>query len=70
MEARVLPQPPDEIPDFYIQATESIQERWPRTLKQGDTFALFDALGDIVNPGLSPGACSIATQGICPDWNC
>jgi glycogen debranching enzyme len=55
MEARDLPGPPDDISSFYIQATESIQERWPRTLKQGDTFALFDAFGDVVNPGLTPG---------------
>jgi glycogen debranching enzyme len=45
----------DEIPSFYIQATASIQERWPRTLKHGDMFGLFDRLGDIVNPGLTPG---------------
>jgi len=55
MEAKVLTESPDEIPSFYIQATESIQERWPRTLKHGDSFALFDALGDFVNPGTSPG---------------
>ena len=55
MEAKSLSDSPDEIPNFYIQATESIQERWPRTLKHGDTFALFDALGDIVKPGASPG---------------
>jgi glycogen debranching enzyme len=55
MEAKPLPDSPDDISSFYIQATESIQERWPRTLKHGDTFALFDALGDIVEPGLSPG---------------
>src|SRR5258706_1506819 len=53
MEAKTLPA--DDISTFYIQATESIQERWPRTLKHGDTFALFDALGDIVKPGASPG---------------
>jgi len=46
---------PDEIPAFYIQATASIQERWPRTLKHGDLFGLFDRLGDIVNPDLTPG---------------
>ena len=40
---------------FYIQATESIQERWPRTLKDGDTFALFDDFGDVIDPGLTPG---------------
>src|SRR6201995_4574354 len=55
MEAQSRPDTPDDISTFYIQATESIQERWPRTLKHGDSFALFDALGDIVDPGLSPG---------------
>ena len=59
MEAKPLPQTPaepqDELASFYIQATESIQERWPRTLKQGDTFALFDTMGDIVQPGATPG---------------
>jgi glycogen debranching enzyme len=55
MEARSHPQTPDEISTFYIQATDSIQQRWPRTLKQGDLFGLFDALGDIVEPGHSPG---------------
>ena len=55
MEVKILPDSPDDISTFYIQATESIQQRWPRTLKQGDTFGLFDALGDCVNPGLTPG---------------
>ena len=59
MEAKILPVTPPELQDetasFYIQATESIQERWPRTLKQGDTFALFDTLGDIIQPGATPG---------------
>lgn len=55
MEAKILPDSPDDISTFYIQATESIQQRWPRTLKQGDTFGLFDAMGDCVNPGLTPG---------------
>ena len=55
MEAKALSVSPEDISTFYIQATESIQERWPRTLKQGDTFALFDALGDCVAPGLTPG---------------
>ncbi|MBS0277869.1 MAG: amylo-alpha-1,6-glucosidase [Proteobacteria bacterium] len=44
-----------ETPSFYIQATASIQELWPRTLKNGDTFALFDQLGDVADPGLTPG---------------
>ncbi|MEY4965656.1 MAG: hypothetical protein RL274_1239 [Pseudomonadota bacterium] len=55
MEAKILPGSPDDISTFYIQATESIQQRWPRTLKQGDTFAMFDALGDCIAPGLTPG---------------
>ncbi|HEX2593384.1 MAG TPA: amylo-alpha-1,6-glucosidase [Rhizomicrobium sp.] len=45
----------EEIPSFHIHATASIQERWPRTLKHGDMFGMFDRLGDIVNPGLTPG---------------
>ncbi|HEX3350683.1 MAG TPA: amylo-alpha-1,6-glucosidase [Acetobacteraceae bacterium] len=32
---------------FGIGATESLQERRPRTLKHGDTFAMFDASGNI-----------------------
>ena len=55
MEAQTLPVSPDDISTFYIQATESIQQRWPRTLKQGDSFAMFDALGDCIEPGLTPG---------------
>ena len=58
MEAKTLPdtaQAPDELASFYIQATESLQERWSRTLKQGDTFALFDTLGDVIDPGATPG---------------
>src|SRR5258708_16138751 len=55
MEAKILPDSPDDISTFHIQATESIQQRWPRTLKQGDTFGLFDALGDCVAPALTPG---------------
>jgi glycogen debranching enzyme len=55
MEAKTLLDSPEDISNFYIQATQSIQERWPRTLKQGDMFGLFDALGDCVAPGLTPG---------------
>ncbi|HEX4370519.1 MAG TPA: amylo-alpha-1,6-glucosidase [Rhizomicrobium sp.] len=55
MEAKPLPPAPDETSSFYIQATESIQERWPRILKSGDTFGLFDALGDVIEPRISPG---------------
>src|SRR3569832_1490033 len=55
MEVKPLPSSPDETSSFYIQATESIQERWPRTLKNGDMFGLFDALGDVKEPELTPG---------------
>jgi glycogen debranching enzyme len=55
MEVKPLPPSPDETSSFYIQATESIQERWPRTLKNGDMFGLFDALGDVKDPELTPG---------------
>jgi glycogen debranching enzyme len=53
----------DKLPDvaqtdasapFYISATASIQESWPRTLKHGDTFALFDQHGDILNSANNP----------------
>ena len=69
MEAKTLPdQSPDEISiHFYIQATELIQERWPRTLKQGDTFGLFDALGDVRRARRSrPAAFSTMTPAIFP----
>ncbi|MBV9062071.1 MAG: amylo-alpha-1,6-glucosidase [Alphaproteobacteria bacterium] len=39
---------------FYIAATASFQEAWPRTLKHGDTFAMFDAHGDILNAAGNP----------------
>ena len=39
---------------FYIPATTSLQERRPRTLKHGDTFAVFDPKGDIVSGPDSP----------------
>src|SRR5215469_6171882 len=55
MEVKTLPSSPDETSNFYIQATESIQERWPRTLKSGDLFGLFDAFGDVIDPGATPG---------------
>ena len=55
MEAKTLPSSPDETSSFYIQATESIQERWPRILKNDDLFALFDGFGDVVDPGATPG---------------
>jgi glycogen debranching enzyme len=41
-------------PEFYIQATSSLAERRARTLKHGDTFALFDPYGDLVAAPDSP----------------
>jgi len=44
------------VPQFCITATASLQERRPRTLKHGDTFAVFDHNGDIVpGPGSPEG---------------
>ena len=44
------------VPVFYIPATSSLQERRPRTLKHGDTFAVFDHNGDIIaGPGSPEG---------------
>src|SRR4051812_6732598 len=39
---------------FYIPATSSILERRPRILKHGDTFAVFDHYGDIIEAIGSP----------------
>jgi hypothetical protein len=43
-----------------------------RTLKHGDSFAMFDALGDIVEVEHSPGGWSTATRAIsrasCSCW--
>ncbi|HWI13762.1 MAG TPA: glycogen debranching N-terminal domain-containing protein, partial [Burkholderiales bacterium] len=39
--------PSSTAPDFYIPATSSVLERHPRTLKNGDTFAMFDHYGDL-----------------------
>jgi glycogen debranching enzyme len=41
---------------FFIPAAASLQERRPRTLKQGDTFAVCDQNGDaIASPGSADG---------------
>jgi glycogen debranching enzyme len=55
MEAKLLADHSDEISTFHIQATETIQQHWPHILKQGDAFAMFDALGDSIKPELTPG---------------
>ena len=39
---------------FFIPATASLQERRPRTLKHGDTFAVFDHNGDALSGPGSP----------------
>src|SRR4051812_12603191 len=39
---------------FHIPATASLQERRPRTLKNGDLFAMFDHRGDISGDPGSP----------------
>lgn len=39
---------------FFIPATSSLQERRPRTLKHGDTFAVFDHNGDAIAAPGSP----------------
>ncbi len=42
------------IAQFYIPAAASLQERRPRTLKHGDTFAVFDHNGDVLSGIGSP----------------
>ena len=44
----------EAVPQFYIPATESLQTAWPHTLKHGNTFALFDDRGDILNAQGNP----------------
>ncbi|PZN34986.1 MAG: amylo-alpha-1,6-glucosidase [Proteobacteria bacterium] len=46
----------EEAGEFYIPATTSLAERRARTLKHGDTFALFDHYGDLQpEPGVPDG---------------
>ena len=41
---------------FSVPAAVSLQERRPRTLKHGDTFAVFDHNGDVLSgPGVADG---------------
>ncbi|TCV68690.1 amylo-alpha-1,6-glucosidase [Neorhizobium sp. S3-V5DH] len=42
------------VAQFFIPAAASLQERRPRTLKHGDTFALFDHNGDALSGPGSP----------------
>ena len=47
---------PRTTPQFFIPFTASLQERRPRTLKHGDTFAVFDHNGDaLAGPGSPEG---------------
>src|ERR1700686_2958590 len=45
---------PDPAAEFYIPASASLLESRPRTLKHGDTFAMFDHYGDIPAAPHSP----------------
>ena len=41
---------------YAVPAAASLQERRPRTLKHGDTFAVFDHHGDVLSgPGIADG---------------
>ena len=43
-------------PQFSVPAAVSLQDRRPRTLKHGDTFAVFDHNGDFLSgPGIADG---------------
>jgi glycogen debranching enzyme len=46
---------PPEPPQFAIPASISLQERRLRTLKHGDTFAVFDHSGDVAGPATADG---------------
>jgi glycogen debranching enzyme len=52
--APTTPTPSSPVAQFFIPATASLQERRPRTLKQGDTFAVFDHNGDALSGPGSP----------------
>lgn len=46
--------PAAPVAQFFIPAAASLQERRPRTLKHGDTFAVFDHNGDALSGPSSP----------------
>lgn len=46
--------PGTPIAQFFIPAAASLQERRPRTLKHGETFAVFDHNGDVLSGPGSP----------------
>jgi glycogen debranching enzyme len=47
-------EPAAPVAQFFIPAAASLQERRPRTLKHGDTFAVFDHNGDALSGPGSP----------------
>lgn len=55
---KVEPNPPSEdiapVAQFFIPAAASLHERRPRTLKHGDSFAVYDHNGDILSGPGSP----------------
>jgi glycogen debranching enzyme len=50
----VAAKPAAPVAQFFIPAAASLQERRPRTLKHGDTFAVFDHNGDALSAPGSP----------------
>lgn len=54
MDDRTPHDEPELPPEFYIPATASLVELEPRTLKHGDSFAVFDHYGDIMRSERSP----------------
>ncbi|KPH06188.1 amylo-alpha-1,6-glucosidase (plasmid) [Rhizobium acidisoli] len=52
--AAASPGPAAAVAQFFIPAAASLQERRPRTLKHGDTFAVFDHNGDALSGPGSP----------------
>src|SRR3546814_17347653 len=56
-----------QVAQFFIPAAASLQERRPRTLKHGDTFALFDHNGDAYEgPGSPEGLYHCDTRHLSP----
>lgn len=55
---KLEPNPPNEgiapVAQFFIPAAASLQERRPRVLKHGDSFAVYDHNGDILSGPGSP----------------
>lgn len=51
---------------FFIPATASLHERRPRTLKYGNSFAVFDHSGDAISGPGSPEGCITAIPDTFP----